>query len=104
MGNSGNCPTLFFGAPKSLQMVIAAMKLNQHLSAALSAPVSRLIITCQHVDQNLSAASLETVSQLISTCQLLDQHLKAAYTVPDSLLIIAFSAAGSMPTHLRISP
>ena len=25
-------------------------------------------------------------------------------TVPDSLLIIAFSAAGSMPTHLRISP
>ena len=27
-GNSGNCQTLFFWAPKSLQMVIAAMKLK----------------------------------------------------------------------------
>ena len=27
-GNSGNCQTLFLGAPKSLQMVVAAMKLN----------------------------------------------------------------------------
>ena len=27
-GNSGNCLTLFFWAPKSLQMVIAAMKLK----------------------------------------------------------------------------
>ena len=25
-GDSGNCQTLFFGAPKSLQMVTAAMK------------------------------------------------------------------------------
>ena len=32
MGNSGNCPTLFFGAPKSLQMVIAAMKLKDAYS------------------------------------------------------------------------
>ena len=30
-GNSGNCQTLFFGAPKSLQMVIAAMKLRRLL-------------------------------------------------------------------------
>ena len=27
-GNSGNCVRLYFGAPKSLQMVIAAMKLK----------------------------------------------------------------------------
>ena len=27
-GNSGNCQTLFLGAPKSLQMMIAAMKLK----------------------------------------------------------------------------
>ena len=27
-GNSGNCQTLFWGAPKSLQMVTAAMKLK----------------------------------------------------------------------------
>ena len=27
-GNSGKCQTLFLGAPKSLQMVIAAMKLK----------------------------------------------------------------------------
>ena len=31
-GNSGNCQTLFFGAPKSLQMVIAAMKLKDTYS------------------------------------------------------------------------
>ena len=31
-GNSGNCQTLFFGAPKSLQMVIAAMKLKDAYS------------------------------------------------------------------------
>ena len=30
-GNSGNCQTLFLGAPKSLQMVTAAMKLKKHL-------------------------------------------------------------------------
>ena len=29
--NSGNCQTLFFGAPKSLQMVITAMKLKRLL-------------------------------------------------------------------------
>ena len=31
-GNSGNSQTLFFGAPKSLQMVIAAMKLKDAYS------------------------------------------------------------------------
>ena len=31
-GNSGNCKTLFFWAPKSLQMVIAAMKLKDAYS------------------------------------------------------------------------
>ena len=31
-GNSGNCQTLFFGAPKSLEMVIAAMKLKDAYS------------------------------------------------------------------------
>ena len=31
-GNSGNCQTLFLGAPKSLQMVIAAMKLKDACS------------------------------------------------------------------------
>ena len=31
-GNSGNCQTLFFGALKSLQMVIAAMKLKDAYS------------------------------------------------------------------------
>ena len=31
-GNSGNCQTLFLGAPKSLQMVIAAMKLKDAYS------------------------------------------------------------------------
>ena len=31
-GNSGKCQTLFFGAPKSLQMVIAAMKLKDAYS------------------------------------------------------------------------
>ena len=31
-GNSGNSVTLFFGAPKSLQMVIVAMKLNDTYS------------------------------------------------------------------------
>ena len=31
-GNSGNCQTLFWGAPKSLQMVIAAMKLKDAYS------------------------------------------------------------------------
>ena len=31
-GNSGNSPTLFFGAPKSLQMVTAAMKLKDAYS------------------------------------------------------------------------
>ena len=31
-GNSGNCQTLFFEAPKSLQMVIAAMKLKDAYS------------------------------------------------------------------------
>ena len=31
-GNSGKCQTLFFGAPKSLQMVIAAMKLKDSYS------------------------------------------------------------------------
>ena len=31
-GNSGKCHTLFFGAPKSLQMVIAAMKLKDAYS------------------------------------------------------------------------
>ena len=30
-GNSGNRQTLFWGAPKSLQMVTAAMKLKRHL-------------------------------------------------------------------------
>ena len=30
-GNSGQCQTLFFGAPKSLQMMIAAMKLRRLL-------------------------------------------------------------------------
>ena len=30
-GNSGNCQTLLLGAPKSLQMVIAAMKLRRLL-------------------------------------------------------------------------
>ena len=31
-GNSGNCQTLIFWAPKSLQMVTAAMKLNNAYS------------------------------------------------------------------------
>ena len=31
-GNSGNSVSLFFGAPKSLQMVIAAMKLKDAYS------------------------------------------------------------------------
>ena len=31
-GNSGNCQTLFFWAPISLQMVIAAMKLKDTYS------------------------------------------------------------------------
>ena len=31
-GNSGNCQTLFLGAPKSLQMVTAAMKLKDAYS------------------------------------------------------------------------
>ena len=31
-GNSGNCETLFWGAPKSLQMVTAAMKLKDAYS------------------------------------------------------------------------
>ena len=31
-GNSGNCQALFFGAPKSLQMVTAAMKLKDTCS------------------------------------------------------------------------
>ena len=31
-GNSGNCQTLFLGAPKSLQMVTAAMKLKEAYS------------------------------------------------------------------------
>ena len=31
-GNSGNCQALFFWAPKSLQMVITAMKLNDTYS------------------------------------------------------------------------
>ena len=31
-GNSGNCQTLFFLAPESLQMVIAAMKLKDAYS------------------------------------------------------------------------
>ena len=31
-GNSGNCQTLFFWGPKSLQMVIAAMKLKDAYS------------------------------------------------------------------------
>ena len=31
-GNSGNCVRLYFGAPKSLQMVIAAMKLKDAYS------------------------------------------------------------------------
>jgi len=31
-GNSGKCQTLFLGAPKSLQMVIAAMKLKDAYS------------------------------------------------------------------------
>ena len=31
-GNSGNCQTLFFWAPKSLQMVTAAMKLKDAYS------------------------------------------------------------------------
>ena len=31
-GNSGKCQTLFLEAPKSLQMVIAAMKLNDSYS------------------------------------------------------------------------
>ena len=31
-GNSGNSERLFFGAPKSLQMVIAAMKLKDSYS------------------------------------------------------------------------
>ena len=31
-GNSGNCQTLFWGAPKSLQMVIAAMELKDAYS------------------------------------------------------------------------
>ena len=30
-GNSGNCQTLFLGAPKSLQMVTAAMKFFKRL-------------------------------------------------------------------------
>ena len=30
-GNSGNSQTSFFGGPKSLQMVTAAMKLTRHL-------------------------------------------------------------------------
>ena len=31
-GNSGNCQTLFWGAPKSMQMVTAAMKLKDAYS------------------------------------------------------------------------
>ena len=31
-GNNGNSETLFYGAPKSLQMVIAAMKLKDSCS------------------------------------------------------------------------
>ena len=31
-GNSGKCQTLFWGAPKSLQMVTAAMKLKETYS------------------------------------------------------------------------
>ena len=31
-GNSGKCQTLFWGAPKSLQMVIAAMRLKDAYS------------------------------------------------------------------------
>ena len=31
-GNSGQCQTLFWGAPKSLQMVIVAMKLKDTYS------------------------------------------------------------------------
>ena len=31
-GNSGNCQTLFWGAPKSLQMVTAALKLKDAYS------------------------------------------------------------------------
>ena len=34
-GNSGNSQTLFFGAPKSLQMVIADMKLKDTYSLEL---------------------------------------------------------------------
>ena len=32
-GDSGNCQTLFWGAPKSLQMVIAAMKFKDAYSS-----------------------------------------------------------------------
>jgi len=31
-GNSGNCQTLFFGGPKSMQMVVTAMKLKDAYS------------------------------------------------------------------------
>ena len=52
--------------------------LDQHLSAALSAPISCLISNCQHVDQHLSTAFLATFSELISHCQPLEKHLSAS--------------------------
>ena len=54
--------------------------LDQHLSAALSAPISCLISTCQSIDQHLRVASLTPVSQLISTCQQLDKRVSASWS------------------------
>ena len=52
--------------------------LDQHPSAALSAPISCFISPCQPLDQQLSAACYAPVSSLISTCQQLYQHLSAS--------------------------
>ena len=60
-------------------LIRSSQPVDQHLSAALSAPVSRFISTYQLLDQHLSAAWSAHVSSFISTYQLLDQHLSAAW-------------------------
>ena len=90
----------------------------QHLLAAVSEPVNRLISTCQQLHQHLSSAWLAPVSHWISNCQPLVMHLSAAWSALDhfplrrlkstewaariasfSQLICAYWAPQSVPTQ-----
>ena len=73
-------------------------KKDQHLNTQTSD--WRLISTSQPVDQHLSAAWSAPVSCLISTCQPVDQHLSLSLSSRGFLVLLCFLPQGWCYLHI----